>query len=400
MTSWIPIVTKALDLTLAERQTTFPRPHEEFGSAESTMLLSLYGLTAATAASGMYSNQRLSAPKRPREEKSTESAGSCEPSAKRSTAQTPSPSRASQQTLSQASQLSSSGGATDAGALPLSTSALPSPARLSTSCADGGGDIPAGGGVAAGAAAAGEGGGAGVAAVAASPCHSGGADAQTPNPSVRPLCASSQLLLRASAALLHLREREARMSPAEWAWLHASGAALAARCGVRGGVSAAAPASSPVSPASQVSPGAAAASAAASVAASAALVGEVAARRRHRSEGAAAAQRLASEVTAEVAAEILALCAQLHELRPPPPWEPRATADWCDLRPCGILSLRRAGPRGRADVERGGAESQEQAADAERLAELSAKLRLWRLLFFALSEYLGPAEGADAPSVA
>ena len=53
-----------------------------------------------------------------------------------------------------------------------------------------------------------------------------------------------------------------------------------------------------------------------------------------------------------------------------------------------------------ADVERGGAESQEQAADAERLAELSAKLRLWRLLFFALSEYLGPAEGADAPSVA
>ena len=54
----------------------------------------------------------------------------------------------------------------------------------------------------------------------------------------------------------------------------------------------------------------------------------------------------------------------------------------------------------RADVERGGAESQEQAADAERLAELSAKLRLWRLLFFALSEYLGPAEGADAPSVA
>ena len=73
------------------------------------------------------------------------------------------------------------------------------------------------------------------------------------------------------------------------------------------------------------------------------------------------------------------------------------------MRPCGILSLRRAGPRGRADVERGGAESQEQAADAERLAELSAKLRLWRLLFFALSEYLGPAaaaEGANAPSVA
>ena len=86
MASWVPIVTKALDLHLAERQTTFPRPHEEFGSAESTMLLSLYGLTAATAASGMYSNQRLAAPKRPREEKSTESAGSCEPAAKKSTA--------------------------------------------------------------------------------------------------------------------------------------------------------------------------------------------------------------------------------------------------------------------------------------------------------------------------
>ena len=69
------------------------------------------------------------------------------------------------------------------------------------------------------------------------------------------------------------------------------------------------------------------------------------------------------------------------------------------MRPCGILSLRRAGARGRADVERGSAESQEQAAEAERLAEQSAKLRLWRLLFFALSEYLGPAEGADAPSV-
>ena len=220
MASWVPIVTKALDLHLSERQTTFPQPHEEFGSAESTMLLSLYGLTAATAASGMYSNQRLAAPKRPREEKSTESAGSYEPSAKKSTAQTPSPSRASQQTpsASQASQLSSSGGATDAGALPLSSSALPSPAKLSTSCASGGGDTPAGGGAAAGAAAAGGGGAAAV--VAASPCLSGGADAQTPNPPARPLCASSQLLLRASAVLLHLREREARLTSLDLAWPH------------------------------------------------------------------------------------------------------------------------------------------------------------------------------------
>ena len=215
MASWVPVVTKALDLHLAERQTTFPQPHEQFGSAESTMLLSLYGLTAATAASGMYSNQRLAAPKRPREEKSTESAGSYEPSAKKSAALTPSPSRASQQTpsptrASQASQLSSSGGATDAGALPLSSSALPSPAKLNTSCASGGGDTPAGGGAAAGAAAAG--GSAAAAVVAASPCHSGGADAQTPNPPARPLCASSQLLLRASAVLLHLREREARLT--------------------------------------------------------------------------------------------------------------------------------------------------------------------------------------------
>jgi len=90
--------------------------------------------------------------------------------------------------------------------------------------------------------------------------------------------------------------------------------------------------------------------------------------------------------------------------RPPAPRAspvptPRLTLNRCDLRPCGILSLRRAGARGRADVERGGAESQEQAAQAERLAELSAKLRLWRLLFFALSEYLGPAEGAEAPTV-
>mgnify|MGYP001293932735 CR=1 FL=1 len=215
MASWVPVVTKALDLHLAERQTTFPQPHEQFGSAESTMLLSLYGLTAATAASGMYSNQRLAAPKRPREEKSTESAGSYEPSAKKSAAQTPSPSRASQQTpsptrASQASQLSSSGGATDAGALPLSSSALPSPAKLSTSCASGVGGTPAGGGGAAGAAPAGSGGGGGggAAAVAASPCHSGGADAQTPNLPASPLCASSQLLLRASAALLHLQERE------------------------------------------------------------------------------------------------------------------------------------------------------------------------------------------------
>jgi hypothetical protein len=222
MASWVPVVKKALDLHLAERQTTFPQPNEEFGSAESTMLLSLHGLTAATAASGMYSNQRLAAPKRPREEVSTESAGSYEPSAKKSTAQTPSPSQASQQTpsptrASQASQLSSSGGATDAGALPLSSSALPSPAKLSTSCASGGGDTPAGGGAAAGGGGGGGGGGgaaaaAAAAAVAASPCHSGGADAQTPNPPVHPLCASSQLLLRASAALLHLREREARLT--------------------------------------------------------------------------------------------------------------------------------------------------------------------------------------------
>jgi len=223
MASWVPVVKKALDLHLAERQTTFPQPNEEFGSAESTMLLSLHGLTAATAASGMYSNQRLAAPKRPREEVSTESAGSYEPSAKKSTAQTPSPSQASQQTpsptrASQASQLSSSGGATDAGALPLSSSALPSPAKLSTSCASGGGDTPAGGGAAAGGGGGGGGGaaaaaaGAAAAAVAASPCHSCGADAQTPNPPVHPLCASSQLLLRASAALLHLREREARLT--------------------------------------------------------------------------------------------------------------------------------------------------------------------------------------------
>ena len=50
-------------------------------------------------------------------------------------------------------------------------------------------------------------------------------------------------------------------------------------------------------------------------------------------------------------------------------------------------------------VEAGPAAVEEQAAEAERLAEQSAKLRLWRLLFFALSEYLGPAEGADAPPV-
>ena len=31
-------------------------------------------------------------------------------------------------------------------------------------------------------------------------------------------------------------------------------------------------------------------------------------------------------------------CAQLHELRPPPPWEPRATADWRAMSPCSILA--------------------------------------------------------------
>ena len=47
----VAAVTRELGVHLAEHQATFPQPHE-FGSAESTMLLALYGLTttAVTAA--------------------------------------------------------------------------------------------------------------------------------------------------------------------------------------------------------------------------------------------------------------------------------------------------------------------------------------------------------------
>ena len=71
-----------------------------------------------------------------------------------------------------------------------------------------------------------------------------------------------------------------------------------------------------------------------------------------------------------------------HALRPLPasPFPTPNTPSRCDLRPCGILSLRRADTGRRAESQ--------QPAEAERPAELSAKLRLWRLLFFALSEYL------------
>ena len=113
--------------------------------------------------------------------------------------------------------------------------------------------------------------------------------------------------------LQRLREREARLPPAEWAWQHA-GAALAAAHGAQGGGAASG--------------------------ASRALLDEVAGRARLRAEEAGEAAQLAEAVAAELAV----LCAALQQLRPPPPWEVMgAGADWCELRPCAILALGRSG---------------------------------------------------------
>jgi len=155
--------------------------------------------------------------------------------------------------------------------------------------------------------------------------------------------------------LQRLREREARLPPAEWAWQHA-GAALAAAHGAQGGGAASG--------------------------ASRALLGEVAGRARLRAEEAGEAAQLAEAVAAELAV----LCAALQQLRPPPPWEVMgAGADWCELRPCAILALGRSGDAHAEEQQAG------QLPLSERRSELRAKLELWRRLFFALSSHLVPA---------
>ena len=95
------------------------------------------------------------------------------------------------------------------------------------------------------------------------------------------------------------------------------------------------------------------------------------------------------QVAAEVGTELLALCAQLREHAEPKPWEALPTADWCELRACGLRSLGAArqpvldmvldAPLGGARDERGD----------DTLPR--AKLSLWRPLFFALCRHLPAA---------